>query len=218
MSIIKPTIDMWGEIARASALEDKYGGDSLDDFEKAIASIPDVIRINRQAGIQERNSLKQQVGVLDSLSQLIRDEDSLVNFEKVSSQLSTQMKQYPQMAATAMIVDQFAQNKRDDYNTYVKAMESGAKILDNPNFIQDQEGWDNLDDTVKNMPLEGAAIGESKDHGVFQVNDSTFAKYDPANMSEEDMIKFSSDIVYGNLDEATVGDFNDNNGWNNWSV
>ena len=82
-----------------------------------------------------KNSLVDQAGVLDSLESLVRDETSLVNFNRTASDISRKMKRYSSLTPVARTIDQGIANMNQDYNMYTSSMEQGAKIIDDPNLV-----------------------------------------------------------------------------------
>ncbi len=183
-------------------------------YDKAL----DLFDPDSSSNIRQRNSVIKSINLLPDFASMITDEDSLQAYKNYSSNIIDNASAYADTAIYVPIVKMAQKNIENNHDTYQIAMEQGAAFLEDPNFIKDMKGWDDLENTVGKMHLEGGAIGESKDHGVFQVNDKTFSKYNPSEMPEEDMIKFAADIKYNRLPDSTVGDFNDNDGWNNWST
>ena len=59
---------------------------------------------------------------------------------------------------------------------------------------------------------------QDRDIGIMQVNEITFGKYNPSQMSQDEMIEFSAKIVNNELPDSTVGKWNNNDGWNNWTT
>lgn len=59
---------------------------------------------------------------------------------------------------------------------------------------------------------------QNRDIGIMQVNEITFGKYNPSQMSQDEMIEFSAKIVNNKLPDSTVGEWNNNDGWNNWTT
>jgi len=136
----------------------------LQPIASAIANIP----IQRQkAAMWKRNTLNEQAASIPELAKMIRNKDQLDNFVKVSTNISNEMSENPDLTPQANIIKEFTANISNDYDMYTTSMEQGAKFVDDPNFITDREGWDDLENTVANMKLEDGKTKKYQGNGSF---------------------------------------------------
>ena len=120
-----------------------------------LGAVPGAITAGyEKAKERSKNAVITGVNMLPKLAGLIRDEDDLANFENMSADLTKKAGRHIETSSYAPFISGVTDNLREDYNMYTKTMESGAKFIDNPNFITDMQGWDDLENTVAKMTLD----------------------------------------------------------------
>ena len=157
--------DMWTLINRHLSLLEEAERGTPDTSYAAYAM--EGLRLGRAERERSKNAVISGINLLPELAGLIRGEDSLVNYEKMSKELSRKASRYTETAPYAPFISGVAGNLREDYNMYSKTMESGAKFIDDPNFITDMQGWDDIENTVAKMTLEDGKTPKYQGNGSF---------------------------------------------------
>ena len=159
--------DMMARINRELAAYERtnraYGGGSSDS---EVEAFKDMWEIGSEEKERDKNAVISGINLLPQLSALIRDEDSLVNYENMSTELTKKAGRHGETAPYAPFIKGLSKNLREDYDMYTKTMESGAKFIDNPNFITDMQGWDDLENTVAKMTLDDGKTPKYQGNGT----------------------------------------------------
>ena len=142
------------------ALEGRGGGSIIDSLQRIGEGID-------KARTRKRNTIQSGIELLPSLAKLIRDEDSLQNYENFSEELIFKTDSLSDTAIYTPFIESFSNNVREDYDMYTSSMEQGAKFIDDPNFITDMKGWDNLENIVPTMTLEDGKTPKYQGNGTF---------------------------------------------------
>ena len=139
------------ELAKIEKRESAYGGRSADP---AMDAFSEAWKMGQEAKTRSTNAVKTGVNMLPQLAGLIRDENSLANYEKMSEELAEKANRHSETAPYAQFISSVAGNIREDYDTYTNEMERGAKIIDASNFLDTQAEFADLGKSIKGMPLE----------------------------------------------------------------
>ena len=140
-------------------------GKSVRDIEEPWW-MPEYRTGKRLSGLAESIKGAKRVNMLPQLAGLIRDEGDLTNYENMSKELTKKAGRHTETAPYAPYISSVADNIREDYNMYTTSMESGAKLIDNPDFITDMQGWDDLENTVAKMTLEDGKTPKYSGNGT----------------------------------------------------
>ena len=139
------------ELAKIEKRNRAYGR-SVDP---AMDAFSEAWKMGQEAKTRSKNNaVETGVNMLPQLAGLIRDENSLANFEKMSGELAEKANRHSETAPYSQFISRVAGNIREDYNTYSTEMERGAKIIDASNFLDTQEEFVNLGKSIKGMTLE----------------------------------------------------------------
>ena len=130
----------------------------LDALETSQGSFEDrlfkTIEVAQRTRDRKKNEVINNVNLLPQLAGLIRDEDSLQNYENMSEELANKADRYSETAPYAPFVKGIASNIREDYDIYTSSMEIGSNIIDSPEFLDTQKEFIDLGNSIKNKTLE----------------------------------------------------------------
>ena len=121
------------------------------EFEDRVLKTVEIAQRERE---RKKNQSLQEINMIPKLANLIRDEDSLSTFEKTVEGISERANNFSETSSYAPYIKGISENIRNDYDAYSGAMETGAQIIDSPNFLSDQKDFINLGDSIKNMANE----------------------------------------------------------------
>ena len=125
-----------------------------DFFDTASDAFIEGLELYGKENERSKNAVLTEVNLLPELSNLIRDEESLANYEKMSEELANKASRNTETAPYAAYIRGLSANYREDYDTYSTEMERGAKIIDAPDFLDTQKEFLDLEKSIKGMKSE----------------------------------------------------------------